>query len=52
MAIKTENLDCDYYRFLRSDPNAINEYMGEYMKQYSWAEMRIHELDNEKNGGW
>ncbi len=52
VAIKTDSLDCDYYRFLRSDPVAINEYMGEYMKQYSWAEMRIHELDNEKNGGW
>ena len=48
VAIKTESFDCDYYRFLRSDPIAINEYMGEYMKQYSWAEMRIHELDIEK----
>jgi len=50
VAIKPELLDCDFYRFLESDPNAVNEYMGEYMKQYSWAEMRIHELDMEKNG--
>ncbi len=48
VAIKTDMIDCDYFRFMDHDPVAINEYMGEYMKQYSWAEMRIPELSDIK----
>lgn len=43
-AIRTECLDCDYYRFLRGDPDAVNAYRGEYMLQYSWAEMTAAQL--------
>jgi hypothetical protein len=32
-------LDCDYYRFLKGDIQAVNAFHGEYMKQYSWAEL-------------
>jgi len=34
-------LDCDYYRFLKGDIQAINAFHGEYMKQYSWAESTL-----------
>lgn len=38
-AIDTQAIDCDYYRFLAGDAAAVNSYAGEYMTQYSWAEM-------------
>lgn len=38
-AVDTSKIDCDYYRFLQYDITAINSYAGEYMNQYSWAEM-------------
>lgn len=38
VAIDTSKIDCDYYRFLNGDINAINTYSGEYMSQYWWAE--------------
>ena len=37
--IKTELVDCDYYEFLKGNLSAVNSYQGEYMLQYSWAEM-------------
>ncbi|WP_455719636.1 response regulator [Agathobacter sp.] len=37
-AIATDKVDCDYYRFLQKDAEAVNEYRGEFMKQYQWAE--------------
>ncbi|MGN0501913.1 MAG: response regulator [Ruminococcus sp.] len=37
--LKTELVDCDYYEFLRGNLSAVNSYQGEYMLQYSWAEM-------------
>lgn len=40
-AIAVEAVDCDYYRFLRKDPAAVNAYSGQYMAQYSWAEMTL-----------
>ena len=39
MRIDTEKVDCDFYRFLQGDSDAINSYRGEYMNSYSWAEM-------------
>ena len=44
LAINAEQLDCDYYQLLRGDPEAINAYHGEYMTQYSWAEMTAGKL--------
>ncbi len=43
-AIRPELLDCDYYRFLEGDIDAVNAYRGEYMLQYSWAEMTAAQL--------
>lgn len=31
-------LECDLFRFLGGEPEAINEYKGEYMSGYVWAE--------------
>ncbi len=39
MAIRREMVDCDYYRMLEGDMDAVNSYRGEYMTQYSWAEV-------------
>ena len=44
LAIHAEQLDCDYYQMLRGDPEAINAYRGEYMTQYSWAELTAGKL--------
>lgn len=40
MAVRRELLDCDYYRLLEGDMDAVNEYHGQYMAEYSWAEMK------------
>ena len=39
IAIDCVLVDCDYYDFLRHIPYAVNSYHGEYMMQYSWAEI-------------
>lgn len=39
IAVNTKNIDCDYYRFLSGDIDAINSYSGEYMSNYEWSEM-------------
>ena len=44
IAVKTDKLDCDFYHFMERDPVAVREFLGEYMRQYSWAEERIAEL--------
>lgn len=43
--IDISKIDCDYYRFLAGDPQAVNEFRGEYMTQYSWAEETTARLD-------
>ena len=45
-AIDIRMVDCDYYRFLDMEPVAVNQYCGEYMSQYSWAEMTLGYLEN------
>ena len=44
-SVNTKKLDCDYYRFHEMDSEAINSYHGEFMIQYSWAEMVVGELE-------
>lgn len=38
-AIVTERISCDYYQILAGVPEAIERYHGEYMIEYSWAEV-------------
>lgn len=44
VAICRDLVDCDYYQMLSGDVSAVNAYAGEYMKQYSWAEMTVGRL--------
>ena len=44
-AVNTDMVTCDYYDFLKQIPYAVNAYMGEYMTQYSWAEMTLGMLE-------
>ena len=37
-AVDPDLLDCDYYRFRRGEIAAVNQYQGEFMLQYPWAE--------------
>lgn len=47
-AINPELLDCDSYRFMQGDPEAVNNYRHDYMLPYSWAEFTFHELERRK----
>lgn len=38
MSVVPEFFDCDHYMALEGDMVMINEYMGEYMMPYMWAE--------------
>ena len=44
LAIRKELLDCDYFRMLDGDMTAVNEFRGQYMEQYSWAELTRGDL--------
>jgi len=39
MSVDKSKIDCDFYEFLNWNTSAVNAYFGEYMAQYSWAEM-------------
>jgi len=44
-------IDCDLYRFLEGDEEAVNAYFGEYMSQYTWAsntEAQLAQLKKQK----
>jgi len=42
--VDTSKISCDYYHFLKGDSGSVNSFRGEYMSQYSWAEMTIGNL--------
>lgn len=48
MWIDTNELDCDYYRFIHGDPQVVNAYRGEYMSDYSWASFTEASLDQKQ----
>ena len=35
--IDIEKIECDAYEYKKNNPEAIREYRGEYMIQYSWG---------------
>lgn len=39
VSILRDRIPCDYYRMLSGDMEWVNSYYGEYMTQYSWAEV-------------
>lgn len=38
-SIDANALDCDYYKLLEGDPGMLETFTGQYMAEYSWAEM-------------
>ena len=52
LRIRPELLDCDMYRFLSGDEEAMNAYSGEYMSQYTWTsgmEAQLIRLQNKRS---
>lgn len=43
--IDKDKLECDLYQLLSGDERAAEQYMGEYMVDYSWAESRMASLE-------
>lgn len=39
LGVDMDRISCDFYDFLAGDPLALNAWHGEYMNQYSWAEI-------------
>jgi len=36
-----QEFDCDFYKFLKGDKEAVKAFCGEYMTNYSWAEYTL-----------
>ena len=49
IAVDKEKIKCDYYEMLDMIPAAVNAYCGEYMANYSWAEMTAAALSSKIN---
>ena len=50
--INTELVDCDRYRMLQGDPEAISKYDGFYLRRYSWAEETNAQLNQIKENSF
>ncbi len=52
IGIDSTKVDCDYYLYRQGNHAAINAFRGEYMSQYSWAELTLGKLyrDSHKEG--
>lgn len=48
LAIKPELLDCDSYQFMEGNPIAVNQYRGNYMPCYSWAEYAVWDFESSR----
>ena len=46
--IHMEEVDCDLYHILEGDRGCIQNYAGEYLKEYSWAESRNAQINSIK----
>ena len=51
LGIVLDEVNCDYYNYLRGHRAGVNDYSGEYMSQYSWAEYTYAVLESKKQGG-
>ena len=49
LAILRDKVDCDFYRMVDGDMEMVNTFTGEYMAQYSWAEITTGRLTFLKN---
>lgn len=46
--IHMKEVDCDLYHILEGDRRCIQNYAGEYLKEYSWAESRNAQINSIK----
>lgn len=49
LAILRDRVDCDFYRMADGDMETVNAFTGEYMAQYSWAELTAGRLTFRKH---
>lgn len=42
--LRTDEVDCDYFRLLEGDVQALNSFHSEYMTQYPWSEFTLGSL--------
>lgn len=45
LRVLPERFDCDLYRFLAGEAEAVNAYRGEYLSSYSWASLTEANMD-------
>ena len=45
-SVNTNLISCDYYDYLDRKPAAEKLYRGEFIRQYSWAEVYVYHLEN------
>ena len=50
-AVNVDAVDCDYYRLLAGDREALRAFTGEYMYRYSWAKDTCAWLEEKFRGG-
>ena len=48
LGLAADQIRCDYYNWIRGTPEGINAYMGEYMRQYDWAEQTHVNIDRKE----
>jgi len=48
LAVVPDKLSCDFYDMLDGNVKAVNSYAGEFMSQYSWAEIEAAYLGNKR----
>lgn len=47
-SVDVSKIDCDFYKFLDGDASAEKSFLGEYMIQYSWAEVTAASLEEKE----
>ena len=45
-SVNTNLISCDYYDYLDRKPGSQKLYRGEFIRQYSWAEVYVYHLEN------
>lgn len=48
IAVDPARVDCDYYRYLAGEKAVRSAFRGEYMSNYSWAEITVGSLQQKK----
>ncbi|WP_461257926.1 response regulator [Treponema sp. R80B11-R83G3] len=48
LAVSPDKLSCDFYEMLNGNAKAANSYAGEFMAQYSWAEIDAAYLESKR----